>query len=592
MAYNRTTWVGGDLITATKLNKLENQVASNTDLLEQKIDSSGTIDNAKQLISTVTETDKVPYNFRASGNNLDIGNRMDDKIIGGTLVWNQMLDPTINIELDMNNDQRVTTTIVPSGSRVINNHIYLYSIKISNINNISYSVNSGLYTSTDGSTTKVIANLQTLTNGYVAKVFKSSYSAISDGSVTGLGHLWQYSFMNANDTTGSVELSNTNLIDLTQMFGATIAEYIYSLETSTSGAGVTWFRNLFPKDYYNYNSGTLMSVNTSAHITRDSSNNIIGNYPLDSTLTLYGVPKLDSNNKLYYDGDIYESNGTVTRKYGIIDLGTLEWSYNSTAEVFTSPATTLNLKKIAMPDLINIKYTPVSGSVNISDIGEYADKTICAHIPSNNFNLVIKDTAYNNAATFKTSLNGVYLVYELAESTTETATPYQNPQIVDKLGTEQYIDYAYSQGTRDVAIPVGHETQYMADLRDKLQNLPDLAATNGQYIISQSDNQMTLAPYNGVVEETVSDTTPSITAVANHRYICGEVSTLSITTPVSGCIDVMFMSGSTPTVLTITPPTGLTMKWANGFDPTSLEADTVYEISIMDGIYGVVCSWT
>jgi hypothetical protein len=36
----------------------------------------------------------------------------------------------------------------------------------------------------------------------------------------------------------------------------------------------------------------------------------------------------------------------------------------------------------------------------------------------------------------------------------------------------------------------------------------------------------------------------------------------------------------------------MTMKWANGFDPTSLEADTVYEINVMDGCLGVAGLWT
>lgn len=40
-------------------------------------------------------------------------------------------------------------------------------------------------------------------------------------------------------------------------------------------------------------------------------------YPLDSSLTLRGIPKLDANNKLYFDGDTYESDGTVTRRCGI-----------------------------------------------------------------------------------------------------------------------------------------------------------------------------------------------------------------------------------------------------------------------------------
>lgn len=92
----------------------------------------------------------------------------------------------------------------------------------------------------------------------------------------------------------------------------------------------------------------------------------------------------------------------------------------------------------------------------------------------------------------------------------------------------------------------------------------------------------------------VSGTTPSITAKSGVRYVCGEVSTLSIVAPASGCIDVVFESGSTPTVLTVTSAkTGVTaIKWANGFDDTSLDADTTYEINILDGEYGVVASWT
>ena len=40
-------------------------------------------------------------------------------------------------------------------------------------------------------------------------------------------------------------------------------------------------------------------------------------YSLDSSLTLRGIPKLDADNKLYYDGDTYESDGTVTRYWGV-----------------------------------------------------------------------------------------------------------------------------------------------------------------------------------------------------------------------------------------------------------------------------------
>ena len=85
---------------------------------------------------------------------------------------------------------------------------------------------------------------------------------------------------------------------------------------------------------------------------------------------------------------------------------------------------------------------------------------------------------------------------------------------------------------------------------------------------------------------TVSGTTPSITGVDGSRYICGTVSTITITPPASGCIDVVFTSGTTPALLTAT---GVT--WANGFDPAALVADTTYELNILDGL-GVAMTWT
>ena len=94
---------------------------------------------------------------------------------------------------------------------------------------------------------------------------------------------------------------------------------------------------------------------------------------------------------------------------------------------------------------------------------------------------------------------------------------------------------------------------------------------------------------NGAVS--VSGSTPSITAKAGIRYVCSEVSTLDITLPASGIVDVVFESGSTPTVMTITPPTGVTLKWANGFDPTALEADTTYEIRVRDGHLASAYEW-
>ena len=88
---------------------------------------------------------------------------------------------------------------------------------------------------------------------------------------------------------------------------------------------------------------------------------------------------------------------------------------------------------------------------------------------------------------------------------------------------------------------------------------------------------------NGSVS--VTGSTPSITALPGIRYVCGEVTTLDITLPASGIVDIIFESGSTPTVLTAT---GVT--WPDWFDPTALEANRTYEVNIADG-FGAVMSW-
>lgn len=108
------------------------------------------------------------------------------------------------------------------------------------------------------------------------------------------------------------------------------------------------------------------------------------------------------------------------------------------------------------------------------------------------------------------------------------------------------------------------------------------------YQIDEGSKQ-TLFPNDGTTKtETITDTDPVIAGVSGTRYVCGEVETISITPPASGLIDVLFISGETAAELTLPE----TVKFSSDFDPDNLEASTVYEINILDGIYGAVLSWT
>lgn len=161
-----------------------------------------------------------------------------------------------------------------------------------------------------------------------------------------------------------------------------------------------------------------------------------------------------------------------------------------------------------------------------------------------------------------------------------------HPDALDQAAVEAILD-----GRLDV---IDDELDQLKSAISDLEagSLSALGATAGQVPVANGLGSWAWgAQAGGAQTIQVPGTTPAITAVANTQYICGEVVTLDITLPASGCIDVVFQSGSTATVLTVTPPTGVTVKWANGFDPTALEANTTYEINIKDGL-GVGAAWT
>lgn len=84
--------------------------------------------------------------------------------------------------------------------------------------------------------------------------------------------------------------------------------------------------------------------------------------------------------------------------------------------------------------------------------------------------------------------------------------------------------------------------------------------------------------------EYITDTDVVINAEENTRYICGEVSTLDFIPSSTGIASIQFTSGSSKTILTLPN----TVKMPDWFE---IEANTTYEISIADGVYGVVTSW-
>lgn len=222
--------------------------------------------------------------------------------------------------------------------------------------------------------------------------------------------------------------------------------------------------------YMNFNLGSLYGSTYNHDICiniSDTSKN--GTYePYTSTTyslgndDLRGILQL-SNNKLVYNGDIKTSDGMINRKYGIVDLGSVsDWVYVAPTEQKPIPQF---YPASSMSGIGSSVSTNCVCSIYVADedsVGSRTkDKTCCLF----NNRVYICDSAYSDATTFKTALqnSNAQLVYEKATPTTEQSTPFTNPQIVYSDGTEEYID------TRDVPIPVGHESEYI-DIPEWMEN--------------------------------------------------------------------------------------------------------------------------
>ena len=136
---------------------------------------------------------------------------------------------------------------------------------------------------------------------------------------------------------------------------------------------------------------------------------------------------------------------------------------------------------------------------------------------------------------------------------------------------EQYLDYiARNGGTGGGSVDI------------TIDSAPTQGSTNA---VSSGGVYAALREVDGVsVSVTVDGTEPVVTALPNSRYICGELSSLTFTPCSSGLCEVVFSSGTTPTVLNL-PQTVVLPEWFE------VEANRTYEISILDGVYGAVMVW-
>lgn len=145
-------------------------------------------------------------------------------------------------------------------------------------------------------------------------------------------------------------------------------------------------------------------------------------------------------------------NGTITRNRAVVDMGTIDYTYESSYSRFT-PALT-DIPNIKIPDHatattgIDPRFRAVSSDAGWASRGG-SENVFCVD-PTGYVRFY--STQYSSAAAFKTAMSGVYLEYPLATPTTEQGTAFDPVYDVEYGGTESWTNLK--------GIPQGHETEY------------------------------------------------------------------------------------------------------------------------------------
>ena len=463
--------------------------------------------------ATIVQTlsDNEPYHFRRTNNGQGSGHREYDEIVGASVGWNQLVDSSS------------TSVTVQSGHKYYANIGGTKTIALSNGSAIS--VSGGTDTVIDltlfnSQIADYVYTLEQSTAGsgvaWLKKYFDlDTYHAYDSGSIQSVSGLVSHDMVGFNawdeqsesgtfDQTTGEKTSSTSLTRSVNPIKVIPNTQYCRSKVGTSQACRIFFydadMNLLSSEVQTVNVYTFTTPSNCHYINiayQNSITNVCINisdsskngtyepyehhtYTLDDTLTLRGIPKLDSSNNLYYDGDTYESDGTVTRKYVEVDMGTLNWSYISESNRFSID--TIGAKGSGNDNTIgNIIPSGIFTVItHTSFMSDYSTDKVMSMQWNGRLNARYQ-AANGDVNAFKQAMSGVMLVYELATPTTESATPYDSPQLCDASGTEEYVSTSL--------VPIGHNTDYPMTLVDTMPSAngtyePRVTIANGKRTIT------------------------------------------------------------------------------------------------------------
>ena len=320
------------------------------------------------------------------------------------------------------------------------------------------------------------------------------------------------------DTDTGAEVSTSSRIrakNLTRV----IPNTVYYGRTASQGTPRVAF---YDKDnnYLGYASARNLTFTTPSNCVfiRVFCDNAYGTtYNHDITISLYYADGVDYDKYFAYEEHTYDTgtetllsagsvrdiklpSGEITRKVGVLDLGGSNVSYSYTSDgqypYFRSGAISSLVK--APDNYTKANITCVLETQTAADIR--ANGKMGISVDSTGYLRIALSDMGTDPTTFKASLSGVYLYYELANPTTEQGTSFPENIDVDNYGSMLWLDTS----SNSVTIPQGSQFFYPADYVEFLDSLYTRSKDNGD----------TADVTNIVVQSEIDDT-----ALASRGYI-------------------------------------------------------------------------
>lgn len=198
-------------------------------------------------------------------------------------------------------------------------------------------------------------------------------------------------------------------------------------------------------------------------------------YSVDKDIVLSNGTAVSLTEPLRSVGDLkdsYSTSGKEIRKFAEVDLGSLEWITPSNGLFYIS-LYSINAKA----DMVHYKINAIiSNKYTLTDVGASSLMVNQSYGP-NQWGptpvLLFKDTNYTDVATFKTAMQGVKLIYELATPIETTTDRLVLPTDTTILNAE------YSKELRSVEFPVYAKK---SELPYEYQEVEYLESTGTQWI--------------------------------------------------------------------------------------------------------------